>query len=87
MYSAKFTVCTDGDIRLVNNNNATAHEGTLEICVAGVWGTICDDFWDNTDAQVACRQLQFQAEGIVISTNIACLIAMVGPIPNLLLAL
>ena len=65
MYSSKLTAqtCTSGDIRLINGD--TNNEGTIEICVTGVWGTICDDLWDNKEAQVACRQLGFQAEGIV----------------------
>ena len=29
----------------------------MEICNQLQWGTVCDDFWDNNDAQVACRQL------------------------------
>ena len=33
----------------------------MEINVAGVWGTICDDGWDINDAHVVCRMLNLSA--------------------------
>jgi len=53
--------CTYGDIRLLDGQNA--QEGRVEIC-NNQWGTVCDDFWDNNDANVVCRQLGFAPIGM-----------------------
>jgi len=74
---------TQVDLRLAGGN-ATA--GRVEVLFDGKWGTICDDHWGMSDAEVVCRQLDLgkplaitkkaspfgEGSGPILMDNVAC---------------
>ena len=55
------TVCEDWDIRLTYGTIES--EGRVEVCFDNEYGTVCDDFWDDLEAGVVCRQLGYEGTG------------------------
>ena len=60
-------MCTDGNVRLVNGSSPM--EGRVEVCYNSMYGTVCDDFWDELEATVVCTQLGYTGDG-----EIACIL-------------
>ena len=58
-------------VRLAGDHS-TPNAGRLEINFNGVWGTVCDDDFDNRDAQVACSMLGFGSVSIRLY-NVSCI--------------
>ena len=62
MFSANFLALP---IKLADGG--TPYSGRVEIYRNGVWGTVCDDNWDNTIARLVCQQLGLGTSGSVDS--------------------
>ena len=52
---------TEGDLRL--EGTSLPHEGRLEIYYAGEWGAVCDDYFGQQEATVACNQMGYSGGG------------------------
>lgn len=71
-----------GSVTLVGGTNQ--YEGRVEVDFRGKHGTVCDDDWDSTDAQVVCRMLGYhggsavhdagfgEGTGDILLDNVAC---------------
>ena len=57
-------VCPEGDVRLVNqsyasNDGLNAVSGVVKVCVDQQYVYICADDWDDREADVVCRSLNY----------------------------
>ena len=51
--------CNHSQIRLNNGTELNNARGRVEVCLDGLWGTVCDRGWTRHDANTVCRQLGY----------------------------
>ena len=52
------TQCSDGAVRLVGGR--IEQEGKVEVCLKGVWGSVCRSQFTITDVNVVCNYLGYR---------------------------
>lgn len=75
-------IVTDGAVRLISgpyqsSTDPGSSAGRLEIYHNGIWGTVCENGFDQTDADVVCRQLGYERAdryGSVVNLGLAKLL-------------
>ena len=59
--------CIEGDVRLSSlmgyDRLPEFVSGEVQVCLSGVFSSVCDVSWGNQDASVVCRQLGFSPYG------------------------
>ncbi|XP_063406017.1 neurotrypsin-like [Mytilus trossulus] len=63
-----FLNCSSEDEGALRIMGFIENEGRLEINYKGEWGTVCDNYFDDGDAAVACRQLGY-CSGMMIAAS------------------
>ena len=62
--------CNNGEIRL--KDGAVAQEGRIEVCYNNIWGSVCGDGFDFTDAYVACKTISISGIFLVVTHWYTC---------------
>ena len=64
LFGLVYPGCTSGEVRLAGSSSSSTR-GRVELCHNNQWGTIRDDNWGNSDAEVICKQLKYSSYGII----------------------
>ena len=65
----------NGELRLAGGAPSLM-EGRVEICVNDVYQTVCDDLWDEMEAEVVCRKLGYSGSGLYYMHPFFCFVGI-----------
>ena len=53
------SACVTGEVHLVGSENLETGmlEGRVEVCINNAWGTVCDNFFGQEDAETVCASI------------------------------
>ena len=60
IFQPVYTIVFSGvKYRIMNGDEPHPSQGRVEVSLGGVWGTVCDAYFDAPEAAVFCRSLGF----------------------------
>lgn len=60
-------MCVEDELRLADGG--ADFRGRVEICRNEMWGTVCNEMWSASDANVVCRQLGYSRHNATASSS------------------
>jgi hypothetical protein len=74
---------TAGDVKLVNGRTAGGYDGLLQVYYNNAWYSVCDDYFEDNHATLACKQL-FNTSWVSWTTDMGhCYTPLTGGIVDL----
>ena len=74
---------TAGDVKLVNGRTAGGYDGLLQVYYNNAWYSVCDDYFEDLHATLACKQL-FNTSWVSWTTDMGhCYTPLTGGIVEL----
>ena len=75
IYHAFLDMIVNGTVRLTGG--LTQYEGAVEVYLNSQWRSVCYDGWDELDAKVVCREINYLSTSIEVKGIISMELALI----------